>query len=413
MAVCPRPRNSLGGFRGDWRWAFIVTTVLVLGVDGGLWNGVDAAQREAPPFVQALDAYDAGNYEAAVFLLQKFGMDNLSLWDRYAYRWVDGAPEEARERRRKIAALVALEASLEMFRIDRGRIQQRPPVDWVISEPASWTLLEKGCEIVRRSSPSDFERVWLLAAAALVQGAQNSMSESTGVTLVQPVTMLYRHTSHALERFPNEPRLALAVMVMRPEVRRLPHEASIDPELFTQGFHMGSPHDGLRDPDQAARAALKEHASGLRLQQAIEGLSALVNRPAIAPEVRLRRGMLYFTRGDVDEAFTDFIAASAAADPFVAYLGHVYRGLVFDARDERDAAMDAYSAALRAVPNARSGAVALIADLMLVGREEEANAAAVQAFSTPAPLDPWRYFSTGDYRFLPGYISELRTMVRR
>jgi len=71
-----------------------------------------AAQRPPDPILQALDAYAAGRYDEALAQIRavRNGDDLLDGLKDDTPKWIDAASPEMRERRRRVAAALALEA---------------------------------------------------------------------------------------------------------------------------------------------------------------------------------------------------------------------------------------------------------------------------------------------------------------
>ncbi len=213
------------------------------------------------------------------------------------------------------------------------------------------------------------------------------------------------HWEHAHARFPQEPRVALAALVARPEARRMPNRPGSSPTFMTHGFPSWD-----KTFNDANEPSARQH-----VQRTIDDLGTLVDRPHVGPEARLRRGILFFHRADLDRSLRDVqdAAAAAGSDTFVEYLGHLYAGMIFEALGRSSEAADAYARAFQTISNARAAAVALSSRLFLDGRRTEAAALMERTFADAGPTDPWIAFSSGDYRFWPQYRTQLREAIGR
>jgi tetratricopeptide (TPR) repeat protein len=148
------------------------------------------------------------------------------------------------------------------------------------------------------------------------------------------------------------------------------------------------------------------------VRQTFADLGRFLDRPSVSAEAHLRRGIIQFQQARLDESLDSLRVASKGAEPDITYLAHLYVGLALDGLNRRNEAVEAFEAALRVVPDARSAIVALTADLFLLDRRTEASKRLETAFGRPAPDDPFRRFSLGDYRFWPAYLNRLREASR-
>lgn len=373
-----------------------------------------------PGIAQVFETYESGRYAEAIEMLRPLGrarvLDKRLREEGPAWIAVSGPAD--RQHRAQVAAAVALEATRLVF-ADLG---VSIPFRGSPSEGAflGRTILEVGCEWLRQGPPTDFEHLWILASIAAVHSMQNFPTESPSASTMPDIdsdthqrpewyVVMRRidnqHREHMTARYPNEPRVRLAAVLAEPEARRLSNRPGTTPFFVSTGFAAdpGKGHPKERE-DEAAK----------RIRQVIDRLTALVETPGIGAEARVRRGILFFHRADLAGALRDLRQAAADAnDPVVAYMAHFYAGLTLDNLDQRSAAIDEFRAAVRTIPNARSGALALAADLFLVDQRDEAASLVEATLGAPAPNDPWRTFSLGDYRFWSGYVTRLRDAVRR
>jgi hypothetical protein len=164
--------------------AALVATVLVARVLASSRVPDSAASK-------LLERYNRGEYEAVVAELVRSG-DIISIrndLDRTASAWAEMPGLGDVGRRRLVAATFGLEVA-------RAQLE----TEW----QAVHSLVETGCEIVRRSPPGPSEQLWQLASVALAEGAMDA-----------PLLLDGRHhLAHASSRFPTEPRFRLAKVVM-------------------------------------------------------------------------------------------------------------------------------------------------------------------------------------------------------
>jgi tetratricopeptide (TPR) repeat protein len=339
-----------------------------------------AADVPYEPIARALDTYAQGQYDETLAQLAKL-TDFRALRNGFrkeAPKWIAAASADIPNRRRQIVAIVALEITRLGFIGERLNPQQFED---------AMTVLEFGCTLLRSGQPDSFEHVWLLASVALIHGAQNFFLAGSNER-----PFFRTHWRHAQSRFPAEGRFRLAEMLTRPEARRMPNRAG------TSAFSM---------------TALMVEGAGSRVREAIDGFTKLLNDPGIAPEVRLRRGILLFHRADLPGALTDVrFAIALSSDPCIVFVAHVYEGLALDTLGRSTEAMAAYESALRVVPGARSAALLLAENLFTAGRHEQSAALLGKTLSVPASHDPWLELSAGDYRFWASNLQQLRETVR-
>ena len=97
----------------------------------------------------------------------------------------------------------------------------------------------------------------------------------------------------------------------------------------------------------------------------------------------------------------------------VVYLAHVFAGLALESFGRDDEARQAYEAALRVVPRAKSGVMLLAQRLFRGDRRDEAAHLVSDALAGSPAADPWSAYAFGDWRFWPTYREVLRREVRR
>jgi tetratricopeptide (TPR) repeat protein len=348
-----------------------------------------AADIPYEPIARALDTYAQGQYDKALAQLAQL-TDFRALRNGFrkeAPKWIAAGSADISNRRRQIVAVVSLEiARLGFIGEKLGPMQFEDAM----------AVIEAGCTLIRRDAPNAFRHLWLLSSVALIQGAQNIYLASSHE---QPFFGV--HWRHAQAQFPAEGRFRLAELLTRPEARRMPNRAGTSAFSMTNGSK------------EQAVTLLGELDPAARVRQAITDYTKLLDYPAIAPEVRLRRGILLFHRSDFAGGLADLqIAITSSSDPYIVYAGHVFKGFALDSLGQPGEAMAAYESALQVIPYARSAALLLAEGLFTTGHQEEAGELLHTTFSAPAPHDPWVELSAGDYRFWASDLQQLREAVR-
>jgi hypothetical protein len=205
------------------------------------------------------------------------------------------------------------------------------------------------------------------------------------------------HLDHALDRFPQEPRLRLMHLVQRPEMSALSSRPGADP-----GQLVGVPAIGSRlGPSGRPRIA-----------DSIARLRALADTPETGAEALARIGWLKFHLNELDAGSQEFEAAFAAtADPFTRNLAGIGAGLAFIAQGKPADAIGALRRAADAMPGARASAILLATQLYLSGERREAAQIIDRTFGPGAlDLEPWRHplhfdrFAAADFRELRRHL---------
>jgi tetratricopeptide (TPR) repeat protein len=350
---------------------------LALAIAGALVNNqTSAAPIQEGSAVAVLERFESGEFEPLLpraISLQAIGRLFSDL-RRTGPGWIDAAHGESRERRRRIAALVTLEAAAA-----------------AVSTPGAWdealyrAMLEWGCGQIRRGPPDAFQLRWLRASIALVHAA-GDLYFLTGPA---------EHLEHARQQYPDDPRFALAAVIVRPEVRTLTNRPRALIDL------LASERTPRRQVEQKFRVLLDE-------------LHSVRDEAEVGAEASLRAGILLFHLGELEPTLPLFDrAAGDRGDELVGYLGHLFRGLTLEALGRGDEATAEYEGAVRIVPHARSGVMLLARRLFISGHRAEAARLLDGAFGAGRVTDPWRVYAYGDFRIWPLYRDALRAEVRR
>lgn len=340
-------------------------------------------QRPRDEGLRLFDAYAASGQTPAVTMAAD---EFTSLITGVGGRWIAEAPEAERARRRQLVALLALETGAAAAQ--QGNFK-------------SFDIVEAGCTVLRKGSPTAFERRWMLAAWAVA--ARHGVE---GGPYSTPIGLLGKHVAeHWRSRFPDDPGLRLAHILV-----------GAGGHVFT--IRTGIPRERLAD--------LRDHG-----EPTIAALHALAGDAEFGAEALARAGVLEFALGRLTESRADLEAAQrrATGDAFLANLIGVNLGLVAEGQGRPRDALEAYRAAVVALPGAKASAVALAAHLTLAGQGGEAAAVLATAYDGPPPrcrpyvpgdygrwcddpvvLDPWRHPVAPDGH-LPQYLQDLRARV--
>ena len=385
-------------------WRFVVLTALAAAllaaasspsatIDDSLF--VPRTSYLVPPGISLLDRYARGEFDAV--LAEVAAADDfdalLAMLQRDAPAWIAAAGPADAPRRRLAAATLAIEAARATDHLDWKWVQQvrlnmgkenplvAPDLLYWKSPPQ---LIEWGCTILREAGPPDpAERLWQLGALAVAQrrGDYEFLIGSPWDTRGNPEDEI-DHLSHALERFPGEPRLLLA-------------------QAIAIEWRTWSPPRRLR-------------FGGPNLPQARRAFEDMLQDPDIGAEAMVRLGSLRLRSRDFNGA-ADVLARAerATRDPWLLYLARYFAG---QAREQQRRPQDAersYRGALEAIPRATSATMALAALLARGGRHTEAATVVETALSGPAADDPWRAYAAADDRFWPEILGRLRAEIRR
>jgi hypothetical protein len=147
-----------------------------------------------------------------------------------------------------------------------------------------------------------------------------------------------------------------------------------------------------------------------RLRAVLEPLDVAVEHADTRVEATVRRAFVLHRLGDHAGALAALDGVAAEGDAVIETWRALIRGRILAALDRPADAVAAYERAATLAPEAQTPAVALAALHLRRGTREQAVTWAARARSTPdGGRDPWPLYWTGDSRFLPGWLDELRT----
>jgi VWFA-related protein len=224
--------------------------------------------------------------------------------------------------------------------------------------------------------PDEFERAWLWAHVCLAEGRFWQLPA-------------VRVTGHARERFPDDPRFALAEAIATDQRWRTTGTVSAGARLT---------------PTTVTEAHVAEVTAKYR---------AAIAFPETRAEALVRLGWLQHRIGRHEEALATLESAPTAnQEPYVNYLRQLFIGHALLALNRLDEAMRAYQLAPLAVPGAQSARVALMNAMTLKGDTMSAARLANEIETAPGVIDPWWTYWFGDYRWYEQALEIVRRMAR-
>lgn len=351
-----------------------MTLVVSVAVHGATPDGI-VMQSTRDRVAAALDMYARGAHaEGLVRLRGKAPLrDTVRDFRGHVASWVDNDPVLLGQRR-AVAMAVTVELAREAVAGTQAEYAAvRPLVEWM-------------CAAIRKGPRTDAERLFHLATIGLMQGA----GDEFGILGDRGGGVLNGHLSHAVERFPWEPRLKLALIMTRPEML----------VVATRPLGRELPLTGT------ARSSLPYADRDDVLRDTFGRLETLTQEPLLEHEVLLRRGVLRFL-SDAADATVDLQAAAQSPEPFVRYLAHLMLGIVYERSADTRSAIAAYSRAVSETP-ATAASMALASLLFREGQVDDAAQVAEAWARRPNNDDPWRQFVFGDYRLVPDFLAALR-----
>lgn len=338
-----------------------------------------AAPSAQPDRIAAmLDQYSSGHFADVAASFEQttdFGAVLTGL-QQSGPAWIAAGGAADAPRRQLAAATFALEAA-RAGELERWKLVQKfmglPNIYW--HPPAQ--LVEWGCTLLRANPvPRPSERVWHLAALAVADRVVDSefLVGSPWEDRANPRDEI-KQLEHAVARFPNERRFALAQGI------------AAEWGLFP------TPRSGAKETQQI--------------------FDTLKDDEQVGAEARVRLGFMQLRNGKLPAALEMFDTAERRSrEAYVVYLARYFRAQVFERQKNIDAAERAYRSALAVVPKAQSASFALAALLAARDRRAEASAIVDAALTaSPRPMDPWRAYGEADARFWPDLIALLHAEI--
>jgi tetratricopeptide (TPR) repeat protein len=363
-----------------------------------------AAQRErasAPAIHDLLDRYDRGEFAAAV----KAGatLPDLAEWKEAfptaARAWIDQSPSNA-ARRRLVAAGLALEVARDRYERDA----------------ASWTelrhVVEWACtEVAREAQPPPGEQAWQRASVALGQRVIDPWWLGLGPGFGN-------HLEHAWQRFPHDPRFALASVVIGTRQADTDIEHRQDLLAIEKRLTFTSVGGGVAPGGTAASIAEVRRTDArdprLESREAIAAFDRLLSNPEVGAEAEAHVGHLYLMLHDWQPALDHALAATRLArDGRVRYLGLLMAGFALDQLRRGDEARATYQQAVDAFPSGQTAMLMLAAQVGSTAiRPMVTTMVQRSLLRLPSGDDPWRLYFYGDYYYWSTHIEQLHEALR-
>jgi tetratricopeptide (TPR) repeat protein len=347
-----------------------------------------------------LDTYYQGRYDEAIAkaaAIPDLGPFRLRFVQDSPV-WVNADPARL-EARSSAAAAFLLEVTAARLESDWGRF----------SDLIEWT-----CVQLRASGPpAEFERAWHAASHSLAGRARNRewmlgehallphqkppeqpptvarWAQKMQATQPQPPA----HLTHALERFPGDPRFQLSRVVAWTWGR------DGEPIRNVERREEGEPRRVRRPPQMEALVALE----------------ALTAMPDVAAEAWVRTGLVHFSVSDFASALRAFETAQPiATETSMKYLAHFNAGRALEGLQRIDDAMRAYQRALEIVPDAESATVALSSLQFMRDERDAAVASIARVFNRkPNRPDPGRLTGYGSFFRWDALKTAMRAALKR
>jgi tetratricopeptide (TPR) repeat protein len=340
--------------------------VAVIGVVLLRLTTAEPAAQTGYSFRPAFDAFLRGELTASLMPEipkgRKAVADIKSLITRDSALWIAEGPPAERDKRRLIAASISLYLANSLA-----------SGTWQGSWLRGIELMEWGCALVRRNAaPTEAERLWHWAAIALTQASGDGNAAE-------------HHSNHASDRFPDEPRFALARAVAL-ELRSFPDDR----------------HRTLRD------------RNGTLADRLIERFRNAAKYPETRAEARIRLGFVMLRLKLAGAALDTLRESGEVKEPHLRYLHGLFEGRAYDQAGKPDEAVAAYRRALAAVPRAQTAELALASALARSGRQADALRVMETALAPVAspPPDPWLLYGQGDSRFWPAIARALEAALK-
>lgn len=349
-----------------------------------------------------LDRYASGQFDAVVADLEALPdyEDLLKGLKADGPGWITAGGDSNRDRRRLVAATLALEAArIGAWRdwkwIQRAAAGPLPILTW---RPPP-LLLEWACELLAEDDvPTASERWWHLAAISVAQRSEDAQFQ-VGLTelagggwaaeqAARPVPPGGRrvdrphpdevvnpkrevaHVMHATKRFPDEPRFQLAQAIPR--------------ERYTPG-------------------------------DARKIYESIGDDPRVGGEARMRLAALHLRQNRANDALEELDRAERLTrDPYVTHLIYFLRGQAHLRAKRSALVVTALETALEVWPGAQSASILLADEYVRADRWSDAQRVMARVLAPDArPFDPVIEVAHADDRFWPDHIKRLRAEILR
>ena len=371
--------------------------------------------RERQSLVALLDALDRG--QAFNLTIQRpFNFHNT--FQSVAIDWIEAATGADRERRRQVVAVAVLEAARGAAGGSTSSTTRAP----ALSLTSVRRLIEWQCDQFRRGPPTEFERRWLIASAALIQATGNArfMTGSSVTADIRSITINGRpvpgvaadvpcntgdlepcnHAAHIEARFPGLPEVALARIIL---------------ESGAIGRRPGRLAGRIALSKVAEKSSVVPISPGLGkvVEAGLAQLRRLANDETVGWDARLRLGLTLYSLNDRPGSLQELATVGASSAKIeLRYLAHFASALIHDADNHLAGTIASLEAAKALIPHVRSTATLLAAKYVLAGRQAEAFALMDDVYlADPPAFDP-RLLRFGAWAIDKPY-DKVREMIRR
>jgi hypothetical protein len=148
--------------------------------------------------------------------------------------------------------------------------------------------VETACDTLRTGTPTAFEREWMIASAGVLA--------RSGCFF--PTDAARWHIDHALSRFPDDPSLQLARVMMRPEGYTVSNRPGLSNEYLSHSEGMG--RMGLGAPFVVRPHSYPPNAR--TIPESVRELQRLSQDQDVGDEALARLATLHFVMGRIDQA---------------------------------------------------------------------------------------------------------------
>jgi tetratricopeptide (TPR) repeat protein len=247
--------------------------------------------------------------------------------------------------------------------------------------------------------PDAFEKYWLWACVALLEGGDDLTLADTLVT-------------NALRRFPDEPRLQLARAFLLD--RRRPNARAAATRTFELAPRAGISETPIAREETRTSVTRTTGLTAEHMREVSEAYDKAMAHADTRAEARIRKAWLLHRADRHQEALALLDSPETdSSDALLRYLRHMFQGRVYDALGLPEPAGDAYRAGQTLAPLAQSPKVALMAHALRRGDFITADRLATEVQSAPPQdWDPWWSYWQGDSRMFPAALSRLRGQTR-
>jgi tetratricopeptide (TPR) repeat protein len=197
--------------------------------------------------------------------------------------------------------------------------------------------------------------------------------------------------THALTRFPEEPRFVLA-------------RAIVTDQAWPMGMAVST--TALHRPVRPSETHVND---------VIARYTDAIAHAETAPEARVRLAWFLHRIGRYKDAlaYLDAVRDENGLDASMRYMYRLFRGHVLMALERPAEAAGLYREALAIAPQAQSARVSIMNALLRTGDRRGAEQIAEQIQTAGADaIDPWWQYVQGDFRLYPLAIARLRELAR-